>query len=421
MTSIKKRIVGVLRQEETVQLLREIREGIANQASSETLQVLREIRAGLENQSALLNDKLSTLTEELGKNPSQSEQTASPSGQQYDIQPITDIPFPSTDLSQDNPISSLIESAEYRKAVRNFENNPAAARSSLSPDSQALLYCLMRIAKPAGVIEIGTFMASTTEAMARALHANGAGIVHTIDPFAGDIVPSVIAAWPPELQARAQFHCKNSMQFFAETADQGMAVDLVLVDGNHDYPFALFDIECAARMANRGAFIVIGNISQAGPFLAAKDFLAKNPSWREHGSALADSSSNLAFDRHRVTITNTDFCILRAPSGTMFDSRPMTPGQQPWTGRELTGILLRLAHEATGTLHVQYVVRTFGNPHKETTIQRSVKFAGLANEVTIPMRFSFNADDAMVRKTVEPWFVWEGDTSLELVGPPSIY
>ena len=67
MSSIKQRIVGILRQEDTVQLLREIREGIANQPDEKKVEVLSQIRDGIANQSSLLNDKLTKIAEELAE------------------------------------------------------------------------------------------------------------------------------------------------------------------------------------------------------------------------------------------------------------------------------------------------------------------------------------------------------------------
>ena len=57
--------------------------------------------------------------------------------------------------------------------------------------------------------------------------------------------------------------------------------DFVLVDGNHEYEFALFDVMCAARAMRPGGLMVMDNIEQIGPRLAAKTFLERNPDWRD--------------------------------------------------------------------------------------------------------------------------------------------
>jgi predicted O-methyltransferase YrrM len=47
---------------------------------------------------------------------------------------------------------------------------------------------------------------------------------------------------------------------------------LVLVDGSHEYEFASFDIDAAPKRLERGGFIVIDNVSQAGPYCRDKGF-----------------------------------------------------------------------------------------------------------------------------------------------------
>ena len=41
-------------------------------------------------------------------------------------------------------------------------------------------------------------MAATSEAICRALYANGAGLLHTVDPYGAEIVPPILRSWPRE-------------------------------------------------------------------------------------------------------------------------------------------------------------------------------------------------------------------------------
>jgi predicted O-methyltransferase YrrM len=52
----------------------------------------------------------------------------------------------------------------------------------------------------------------------------------------------------------------------------GRQFGLVLVDGSHEYEFASFDIDAAPKRLERGGFIVIDNVSQAGPYCRDKGF-----------------------------------------------------------------------------------------------------------------------------------------------------
>lgn len=103
--------------------------------------------------------------------------------------------------------------------------------------------------------------------------------------------------------------------------------DLVLVDGDYEYEYALFDLEAVARVAAPGALVLIGNIDQGGPFLAAQDFLVRHSDWSEVGGHCLTRKIGEAFEL-RSQIKETNFAILKAPSSLTIDRRrPYTPGQ----------------------------------------------------------------------------------------------
>jgi predicted O-methyltransferase YrrM len=326
--------------------------------------------------------------------------------------------FPATDLSNPDPIPAILASPEFPKLVQTFAESPSIKGALVSPDSQALLYSLIRLLRPQVAVEIGTYMASTTEAMARAIADNGTGMLHTVDPFGAEMSPRIIGRWSRELQNVTRLHLIDSMMFFAEMQRKGERTDLVFVDGNHDYEFALFDIQCAARLINAGGFIVIDNIAQPGPFFAARDFMerARSQGWRECGGSLGRFRSGEVFDKHRTTIHNTDFCILRAPQSISIGVRPVTFGDLPWTD-ESTALCLRPASNAAGRLHAQFIIRVFENPPREIIENASIDFAqGKEIVVSIP----FPPSDMHARKTVEPWLTFEGTGDLRLSELPAI-
>ena len=170
-----------------------------------------------------------------------------------DIRPIADIPWPRLDLQQcEDPIATILAAPEFEAATAFFIDNPAASRSLVSASAQALLYALVRNQRPNHVFEIGTYKAGTTEAVCRALQANGCGIVHTVDPFRGEYVTATLKHWPASLLKHIRFYPLDSMAFYKEKERQHVNPDLVFVDGNHDYEFALFDISRGARYLTRG-------------------------------------------------------------------------------------------------------------------------------------------------------------------------
>src|SRR5262245_46691586 len=116
------------------------------------------------------------------------------------VHPITDIAWPSFDLTRvDDPVKEVLSSSEFEKATRFFSENPAAQRSLVSGQAQALLYSIIRNLRPDHVFEIGSYKAGTTEALCRALQANGHGLLHTVDPFRADYVAATIAHLPAQL------------------------------------------------------------------------------------------------------------------------------------------------------------------------------------------------------------------------------
>ena len=186
--------------------------------------------------------------------------TAQPS---IEVLPITDIPFPPVDLRKVvDPIQSILEHPHFEEARRYFRESPSAERSLMPDLAQALLYSLVRNAVPSHVVEIGTWRGGTTEGLARAVQANGIGVVHTVSPYDEDRFQPTYQSWPEPLRKVCRVHVENSMGFFMRADAQKIRPDIVLVDGNHDYEFALFDIEASARRLTRGGFLIIDNVAR---------------------------------------------------------------------------------------------------------------------------------------------------------------
>lgn len=84
---------------------------------------------------------------------------------------------------------------------------------------------------------------------------------------------------------------------------------------------------------NPSGFIVIDNIAQPGPFMAARHFMerAYAKGWRECGNSLGRFRPTDPFDRHRTTIHNTDFCVLRAPATIAIGTDPVCIDELAWT------------------------------------------------------------------------------------------
>jgi predicted O-methyltransferase YrrM len=340
-----------------------------------------------------------------------------------DIKPISDIAFPRLDLAASgNPVAEIMAAPEFEATKAYFYDNPAASRSLISSQSQALLYSLIRNLRPEHVFEIGTYKAGTTEAICRALQLNNKGIVHAVDPFQGQYIEGVLKFWPPELFRHVRLHLKDSMAFFTDIERQHIHPEIVFVDGNHEYEYAAFDIACGARLIAPGGFIFVDNISQPGPFFAGRDFLAANPGWRELGSSATDYDRERAFDSGRGTVAETDFMILRAPVTYGVGARPFNIARTRWSTGKVAGVRLKLVpHDQAGRLTVQVVLRGFGAVPIETTSEASVQVEAGCAELSVALTPPMQVEGHFVYFTVEPWLIWHGAKPLQLLAAPEPY
>ena len=335
------------------------------------------------------------------------------------VRPISDIAWPSFDLAKtDDPVKEILTSREFETATQFFKDNPAAERSLVSGQAQALLYSVIRNLRPDHVFEIGSYKAGTTEALCRALHANGHGLLHTVDPFRGDYVAATIAHWPTELLRHVSIHPMSSMDFYMEMERQSVRPGVVFVDGNHDYEFALFDIGRAAKYMTPGGFIFVDNVAQPGPFFAARDFLSANPGWREIGGSTEGYNASRSFDRtrsgnsrhrfHRVARSERACCKRQADE---FRSRALVVAE-------------RKGHRIAA-----------GPACSDRNSGRADRFAGLwitagrddwrdspfacrklPDIVSVPLEITLQGQFTYF--TVEPWLIWRGDQPLAITVPP---
>ena len=340
--------------------------------------------------------------------------------------PIPDTPFPVVDLNTvGDPIPAILAAPEFQRAVAILAEAPTAKRSLLSAASQALAYTLIRNARPAHVFEIGTYHGGTTEVMARALLANGSGALHTVGPFDEASFAPVFASWHPDLQRILRFYPTDSMAFFMGIEAQDVRAGLVLVDGNHDYEYAAFDIFSAARQLTPGGFIMVDNIAQAGPFLAVRDFLAQHPGWIDCGLHPVEWDRGKSFDTERCRIPNTDVAVLRASTHCLITSRPSTLGQQNWRSAQVRGLRLVLAGRPTGgRLFVQCILRGFAQDRIiERVGEASVEVQAShdpKDHLTIMFDRQATVETGLLHYTVESWLIWTGSEPLRLADPPAI-
>ncbi len=336
-----------------------------------------------------------------------------------EIRPLEPIPSPIVDMSRRDPIAAIMAAPEFRQAARWFETT--LDRSLTSACSQALLYALTRNLKPARAFEIGTYMAGASEAICRGMLANGAGLLHTADPYGLTRVPPILMKWPARLRKHIRFYPKDSMGFFRRMEVLNLASDLTFIDGRHVYEFALFDLHAAARATAPAGFIVLDNISDPGPFFALEDFLRVSPGWVECGKPIAMFTDSDPLDRARVAVEETDFAIVRAPSHVLVGRRPQSGGYLHLSRGRVDGVTVSVAEVASpATLVVQCVLRGHGRTQAEAlgTVRCRIDGAG---EIKIAFDRAIVIDGAYNEIVAEPWLAWSGEQPLRLAAPPAVF
>jgi hypothetical protein len=168
-------------------------------------------------------------------------------------------------------------------------------------------------------------------------------------------------------------------------------------------------------------FIFVDNVAQPGPYFAARAFLKLHPDWREYGGSMSNYRPELPFDLNRRSVEHTDFCVLGGPRHIFIGLEPYTPGTSGVVNSQVESISVAVAQPATGKLHAQCILRSFGDPWTEEAFERSIQFVGVTGEVRVPLNIPYRAELLPAPRTVEPWLTWEGDMPLELTTTPKIY
>jgi predicted O-methyltransferase YrrM len=328
------------------------------------------------------------------------------------------IPFSTIDLSSENPIPDILNAPKFSETEAVILETAASQRALISAAASALIYTLVRNAKPQHVVEIGTYNGGTSEVICQALHENGSGTLHTVGPFDAERVVPIFDSWPRYLRRHLEFYPMTSMDYYYRLYAGGIRPEIAFIDGDHSYQAALFDIQSLARSLARRGFLLVDNVSQPGPYYAAMDFLQRNPDWTQckaRNPKWADP--NKAFDRERTSVPETDFEVLRAPRGYSIGSRPETFGEMP-SGAAVRGLRIN-AESAGGTLHAQCMLRGFGSSGAEEVTMAALDIATLGT-VNLMFPKPLEIEGSFERCSAELWLVWVGETPLSLSQVPTI-
>jgi hypothetical protein len=319
------------------------------------------------------------------------------------------------------------QSETFARVVSFYKDYPL--RSLQSNEARALLHHLIVMRRPERALELGTYHAGTAEVMARALWEAGHGRLETIDPFGGERCPPIIAALPPQLRERISFRPVNSSFHFDRAIGNGVLYDLVLIDGNHEFEFALFDLLCAARIIRPNGLIVLDNVDQPGPRFATKQFLEHHPEWLDLTDVIGRTDPAAPLAAPQPSFPDTKFYVLEAPPYYPVTTIPHSFGSIETDRAEVDGIELELAAPACGTLHIQIYVRTFSgvDPEELEYLQSvALNIPKLPEDPRVrlpldqPLRSARAAGEGVIRR-IEILLAFTGEQTLALRSPPLPY
>jgi predicted O-methyltransferase YrrM len=317
-------------------------------------------------------------------------------------------------------------SAAFERPFSFYRNYPL--QSLISDESRALLHHLVMMRRPERILEIGTFVAGTTEVFARALWEGGRGHIDTIDPFGAERCPPIIAAFPTELQERITFSPVNSATHFDNELSRNGKYDLVFIDGNHEVEYALFDLLCSARIISLRGLVVLDNIDQPGPRLATKLFLEHFPEWNDVAGVVRKIDPAAPLAAPVPSFPDTNFYLLEAPPHYIVRGEPRSFGSLDVDRAEVDGIELELAAPVRGNLHMHVYVRTFGLAEpEELQCRQSITFnhpdLPADGRVRIPLQPSLHTafPQQGLPRRVEILMAFTGSSPLALRSAPLPY
>jgi len=224
------------------------------------------------------------------------------------------------DLGAD--LAGLAASPHYRRALDYFRDYPAT--SLMAPEGKALLYHLVRLRHARIAIEIGTYRAGTSEVLGRALWAED-GVLVTCDPNTQRTteVERRLDSWPDPLRRAVSYVNFPSVALFDRMEiGRDSAYDFILVDGYHEYGYALFDMTMTAKHSLPGAVMVVDDFALPEVNWAARDFAAAHPAWRVIGDVFARQDPARPFETVSPSVAGTNFLVFERARVHVLSSRP---------------------------------------------------------------------------------------------------
>lgn len=165
------------------------------------------------------------------------------------------------------PYAKVMRARRELREDRGFQAHLERCRAAfgyVSPGPD--LYVVVRAARPRVVVETGVASGWSSAHILRALEANGAGELHSIDlpnVQEGSVLPPGRAAgWmvPAELRGRWTLHLGDARTLLPEVLAALGRVDLFLHDSDHSYEHMSFELEQALPRLAAGGLLMSDDV-----------------------------------------------------------------------------------------------------------------------------------------------------------------
>lgn len=144
-------------------------------------------------------------------------------------------------------VSGLVRQAETIDVdEEDHDGGIQGVGSPMGRTDRITLYCAVRLAKPAVVVETGTAAGASSCYILHALQANGeGGVLHSVD--ATPDRTNVGRLVPDSLRGAYQLHAGNSLEVLDQVFRADEAIDLFLHDSRHTYQHMMAEYQWAWR------------------------------------------------------------------------------------------------------------------------------------------------------------------------------
>jgi predicted O-methyltransferase YrrM len=289
-------------------------------------------------------------------------------------------------------IAAIIEHPDFKALEAACE--PWPPLSTIAYGERAMLIWIIKAVRASNALEIGTYYAGTSMLLAAAMQSQDHGHVYTIDPYGEKRAPAVLAQWPAELRNRVTFTAKYA-SLYLMMINVIPTMDLIFVDGSHDYPNVLHDLSGSLLNLRPGGYMVIDNLEQPEVLTATRDFLRLEPGVDSAAVNYDTYQRYSVFDVRKDEPATMAFAVLRKPTTLTVGRRPV--GYHVFELERLKFNEMKIRIDPTssaGTLKVKYWLRALSNSAFETedpSEEFKVEISGDKDTYELPLSISLTS------------------------------